>query len=424
MDDNLLSLAKQALGGDFTRMAGQFLGESEGGIQSSLGALLPAVIGGIAKVGSTPAGAQNLLARINESGIDPGVLGNLGSLFAGGGTAASGLMKTGMDLAGSLFGDKSGALVSAVAGASGLQAGKVGNLLALVVPLVMALLKKLVGDNRLDANGLASVLGRQGPHLQGALDPRIVGALGFASPAAFLGSLGTQAASAIRGAGATVTSGVEAMARGATGGAAALTDRGSSKLLPWILGAIGLVILFLLVRTCAAPVDKATITLPTEKTGAVAPPATSATRVLELPSGVTFEIRQGGFVDSVAMSLKDKDAAPGKAFVFDDLRFATGAAMLEPASDAQLKQFGAVLKAYPTVKVEIDGYTDNVGDPAANKKLSQERAESVKFALVGMGIPADRIVTAGYGEEKPVSPNDTEEGRAKNRRVEVQVTQR
>jgi hypothetical protein len=131
------------------------------------------------------------------------------------------------------------------------EAGKVGNLLALVVPLVMALLKKLVGDNRLDANGLASVLGRQGPHLQAALDPRIAGALGFASPPPSSAAWERRPRARSAAPAPTVTSGVEAMARGATGGAAALTDRGSSKLLPGSWGH-RLVILFLLVRTCAA----------------------------------------------------------------------------------------------------------------------------------------------------------------------------
>jgi outer membrane protein OmpA-like peptidoglycan-associated protein len=425
MDDNLLSLARQALGGDFVRQAGQFLGEPESGIQSALGAMLPAVVGSIAKAGASPGGARELLSKLNAPGIDMGLLDNIGGLFGGGAAGASGLMKTGTDLVAGLFGDKSASLVNAVSGISGLKTTSVGSLLAMAVPLVMGLLKKLVAGNKLDAAGLASVLARQGPHLQGALDPRITSALGFAHPAGFLGGLGTQAGQAIRGAGAAVSSGAEAMARGASGGVSALAEQGSrSRLLPWVLGAVGLLILFLLVRTCAAPVDKATITLPTEKTGAIAPPAAGATRVLELPSGVHFDVARGGFLDSVATSLASKEAAAGKPFVFDELRFSTGAAVLEPASDAQLKQFGALLKAYPAVKVSIGGHTDNVGDAAANTKLSQDRAESVKLALVALGVPAERITTAGYGQDKPVAPNDTDEGRAKNRRVEVQILQR
>jgi hypothetical protein len=100
MDDNLLSLAKQALGGDFTRMAGPVSRRIRRRGPSSLGALLPASSAASPRSARRRPARRDLLARINESGIDPGMLGNLGSLFAGGGTAATGLMKTGMDLAG------------------------------------------------------------------------------------------------------------------------------------------------------------------------------------------------------------------------------------------------------------------------------------------------------------------------------------
>ena len=81
-----------------------------------------------------------------------------------------------------------------------------------------------------------------------------------------------------------------------------------------------------------------------------------------------------------------------------------------------------ILKAYPAVHLKIGGYTDNVGDEAANLALSQARAASVVNELVSMGIAADRLEAKGYGEEHPVATNGTEEGREQNRRVAFQVT--
>lgn len=78
-----------------------------------------------------------------------------------------------------------------------------------------------------------------------------------------------------------------------------------------------------------------------------------------------------------------------------------------------------MMKSNPELKLSVEGHTDNVGTPASNKTLSEARAKSVVSALVGQGIAADRLSPVGYGKDKPVADNGTEEGRAKNRRVEL-----
>ena len=75
----------------------------------------------------------------------------------------------------------------------------------------------------------------------------------------------------------------------------------------------------------------------------------------------------------------------------------------------------------PAIKVEIDGHTDSVGSEAYNMRLSQARARAVVEYLVKHGINRDRLVAKGFGEGKPVAPNTTPEGRAKNRRVEFRI---
>lgn len=77
------------------------------------------------------------------------------------------------------------------------------------------------------------------------------------------------------------------------------------------------------------------------------------------------------------------------------------------------------MAAQPSLKLRIEGHTDSSGDPVKNLELSKRRAESVKNALVSQfKIPAGRLATEGYGQTKPLSPNDTPQGRANNRRVE------
>jgi outer membrane protein OmpA-like peptidoglycan-associated protein len=89
-----------------------------------------------------------------------------------------------------------------------------------------------------------------------------------------------------------------------------------------------------------------------------------------------------------------------------------------------LRNIGAILKAYPNVHVTIGGYTDNTGDASANQVLSQQRADAVKGQLISMGVSADRLESQGYGEQHPVADNSTEEGRQKNRRISLTVTQK
>jgi len=79
----------------------------------------------------------------------------------------------------------------------------------------------------------------------------------------------------------------------------------------------------------------------------------------------------------------------------------------------------ALMKENPELKVEIQGHTDNTGDPTGNQKLSESRAKAVKKALVNAQIDDSRMTAKGYGRNKPVADNSTEDGKAKNRRVEL-----
>ncbi len=77
------------------------------------------------------------------------------------------------------------------------------------------------------------------------------------------------------------------------------------------------------------------------------------------------------------------------------------------------------MKDNPDLKIGVEGHTDNVGDPKKNKILSEDRAKAVVSAIVKQVIDASRLSASGFGHEKPIADNATDEGRAKNRRVEL-----
>lgn len=97
-------------------------------------------------------------------------------------------------------------------------------------------------------------------------------------------------------------------------------------------------------------------------------------------------------------------------------------ATIKEAYTQKLNRFAEVLKTYPAVKTNLSAHTDSVGSDEYNMKLSQQRADAVKKALINLGISTERITSVGYGETRPVATNETAEGREQNRRVEATVS--
>jgi len=104
-----------------------------------------------------------------------------------------------------------------------------------------------------------------------------------------------------------------------------------------------------------------------------------------------------------------------------DVLFGYDSAALKAGSYDELSRVAKVLNQYPQTNILIGGHTDSKGTEVYNQTLSQKRAETVKNALVGMGVNPSRMTTTGYGESKPIVDNDTEAGRQMNRRVEIVI---
>jgi OmpA-OmpF porin, OOP family len=102
-----------------------------------------------------------------------------------------------------------------------------------------------------------------------------------------------------------------------------------------------------------------------------------------------------------------------------EVTFAFDSDELRPAAFPVLDGVVRTLRDNPELRVRIEGHTDSVGSAEYNQGLSQRRAESVRAYLAGQGIAGNRMMAVGYGEERPVATNETDEGRAQNRRVEI-----
>ena len=123
-------------------------------------------------------------------------------------------------------------------------------------------------------------------------------------------------------------------------------------------------------------------------------------------------------VKADAAALGASIASDGKVAVYG-IYFDTGKSLLKPESAPTLEEIGKLLKQNPKLNLYVVGHTDNQGTPEANLKLSADRADAVVRALLGQGIKAARLKAAGVGQYCPVATNRTEDGRAKNRRVEL-----
>lgn len=143
-----------------------------------------------------------------------------------------------------------------------------------------------------------------------------------------------------------------------------------------------------------------------------------------LPNGTKISIPEHGFENKFFTFMKDGTGDMKNTwFELDRILFNSGGAELNAISMTQIKTVAEILKAYPSTKIKIGGYTDNSGSLEGNVKLSGERAAMVLSQLTKMGIATDRLESEGYGPKHPVCvANDTEECKSKNRRVAFRVS--
>jgi outer membrane protein OmpA-like peptidoglycan-associated protein len=120
--------------------------------------------------------------------------------------------------------------------------------------------------------------------------------------------------------------------------------------------------------------------------------------------------------------LETRDSARGLIISMSDVLFDTGEYSLKPGAREKLAKVAGILIAYPSLNIEVGGYTDNVGGDDMNQKLSENRAGAVRDYLVEQGVATNSVTSKGFGNTLPVASNDNSAGRQENRRVELVVS--
>lgn len=407
---NLLELLQSQVGGELVGQASKFLGETEVNTGKAVGSIFPTLLGSLVGKASTESGSRGILDFIKTNNIDGSILNSLGGLFSGG-QATDSLLSNGGGILKFLVGDKLGSIVDVISNVSGVKTGTSSSLLKMAAPLLMGVVGKFVKEKALDAMGLKNLLGGQREFISKGIPAALTGVLGLATNAG---------------------GGAPKMPAGPS------APSGGNNLLKWALPILLLLALiyFFGRKGCSQKVE----TTSTEMVDSVklaqdaamaeqkrvADSIADSRSVFTLPGGLSLNTKKGSFTDKFVSFFADSlaKADPKMAFTFDGVQFKTGSDSLTMESYAQLDELASVLTAYPKVYIRVVGHTDNVGDAAMNKKLSDARAKSVKAYLVGKGIVGRRIETLGMGQTSPVGDNNTEAGKTMNRRVEVFVTRK
>ena len=460
MSQNLLELVQHYFSGDTMRQTSTALGENESNIGTALRSILPLVLGGVLARSHQPGGSAELFGLANQAHSN-GILGNLSSLLGGLNVNSSapatdgGLLNKGAEMLRSVFGSHYTTAVEGISQQAGVRTSTTSSLMNMAVPVALGLLGKHTAQNHLDANGFGSYLNSQKGNITGALSS-LPGGLGTVLAGLGLGATGmSNAASAT----AHNVGGAISAAATRPGDAVRHTARDvetaatTPSRWPWLLLLLAvLAALFYFMRGCnkepetaASTTTETTLTDTTTSVAAAPAPAAAAGRYdeasgnyiydtganadLTLPDGTvlnvgnnSFESRLFNFLNDANQTVSD-DKTQGWMRL-DRVYFNTGKSTLTAESQAQLKNLAAILKAFPNAAVKLGGYTDNKGAADMNLTLSADRANAARKAVLNSGIDAGRVTAEGYGQEHPIASNDTPEGRAQNRRVDVRVTKK
>jgi OmpA-OmpF porin, OOP family len=433
MSFNLMDLAKGYFSNQLVSKASSFLGESESGVAKAVSAVLPSIIGGVADKASSLDGAATI-SRLATEQHNGGILNSIGDFLSP--EKGNDLLGKSTGIISSIFGNSGGSnmLTNLISNFAGVKGSTVGTLISMAAPAVLGMIGKHKSETNLSDSGLASMLGEQKKLAMSALPS------GFSLP----GVSGAASAAASHATGAAT----------AAAGAATASAGGVGRfILPAVLLgglAFGAYYLFNKKGKDAGHTEATTATTTatggSEASTTATMPAVEAPKVtvdattglvsydlgalgdIDLPGGAKLTgVAANGFENTLVNFIKNGtiDTADKKAnwFNLHDVQFVSGKTVYatEKAS-AQIKNVGAILKAYPNVKIKLGGYTDASGDAAANLKLSQARAEQVVKDLNANGAAAGQVVEGvGYGSQFAEAAAGDKEGMAKDRKVAAKV---
>lgn len=423
---NILDLVKSQVGAHGIEAIASLLGENSANAQIASNSSMATILASLMQqaASNNGGGATGILDMITKGNHDGSIFNNLSGLL-GNADAMNSLTSNGGGILQSLLGNKASGIVDLISSISGIKGSSANSILSMAAPLILGMLGKQTAGS--GVSGLMNLLMGQSDFVKSALPTGLSSLLGFSNfdassvLNAFKGNA-TNAASSV----------VNETVKSVKDEAQAVVEEGSTNWLPWILGALGLLAALWYFKGCgdksnelkkAAEVAAAKAKATQDSIAAYVKDAANALSSFKLTDGTSISFEKGSIEDDMINFINDKAAAidKNKWFNFEGLNFDTGKATLMVGSEQKLANVAAIMKNFPAVKIKIGGYTDNVGNPASNQKLSDARAKTVMAELVKLGVAANRMEAEGYGQEHPVADNTTDEGKAKNRRIDISV---
>lgn len=440
---NFLNIIKNYFPASLVEDAAQKTGESTIGISSLINAAIPTILGGlISKSSSDGSAAFNIAQGASNSGL----LGHLDTLLGGSSNAG------GFDIWAtikSLFGDKVDGLVSMLSNFAGVKESSSKSILGLSSVATLGAVGSYAKEHNLDQIGFASFLNSQKSNLASWMPSgfdfsKATGLLGLGS--LFAGST-TSAAPNVS------TSASSTPPNSSYNNQPEQPKKGNGWIVPLIIIAAVAGLIWWLMKGCnkddeagragdkiEATVNDAATAVENTATAAAATVAGKldsmgnwiadwgTEKVIKLADGTELKVGENSteyklynFITNTNFKIDTVDKSKNW-YSFDRVYFETGKSVLTGESQAQVKNIALILKNYPQASIKIGGYTDNTGNADINKKVSDERAKIVSKELVKLGAAANQVVEAvGYGPEFPIASNDTPEGKAQNRRVDLKV---
>ena len=457
---NLFEELREVLVGEVASKAANVLGEKEEKVKIALEGLIPTVVGGLMKRAANEAGATTLMNVVKKGNHDGSIIEQLDDLLKNKESFA-GLVEKGNSVVSMLLPDKKSSIAAMISQFAGVRNSTATALLSVVAPLVVGKLGKLVTSQGLDKNGLANIILDQKSILLDEtpedLQPKMIDVLGLATfmieeikPVQFAtGTIKSNTTQTI-----TPKKPVENTAVTYSDKDYRSDERGDMTIPKWllptvlialVLGGIGYFattydwskwnslsitesdsaqleqVTNATIDTTTLPKDTTVIKMDTSSVGGVTVPATTKEMGINLPNGQKIDLTEDSFNYKFAKYLTDSSAKINQVFTLENLNFESNTSTLGADSEKTIQDLAKIMSAYPRVQVKLTCYTDNVGDSLQNRKLSFKRAFAVKNLLVANGIKDLRIDFIGRGRLNPVASNATEEGKAKNRRIELKV---
>ncbi len=449
---NLLVELKQTIGKEIIQKVAVLVGEKEEKVSVAIEGLIPTIVGGLMKRVANEAGANTLMNVIQKGNHDGSILKEINHIIQDK-EKFSALCSTGGGLVSMLLPDKKSSIATMISQFAGVRNSSATSLLAFVTSIVVGKLGSIAKNQNLDKFGLANALLDEKSTLLDetpeSLQPRMIDVLGLSTfMSQEIKPIQYAAAGPIKTSTTQTQSTSKAPADSVSYSTKEYDEESTFKLPSWLFPVIGGAVVLGGLGYFLSTVDWSSLSAgsgSTEDTtqieqvtnaaidtttnadtakvdsAAIAPPVAENQVSVALPSGEQLSLVPGGFNHSFTKYLSDSSSKAGKIFTFDNLNFESNTTNLVAGSEKTVTDLAKIMTAYPRVQVKLTGYTDNTGDSLMNKKISIKRAFAVRNLLVGAGISDIRIDFAGKGSANPVASNATEEGKARNRRLEMKV---